>query len=350
MLDSVIRPPARYIYERQFKSGIYSINKDSVFPSFDSAAQEAVSVHDNFYFGIADAISNNYYDPQSYPALSDQSNDSAWFWTAGFGNLRFRYDMNADTTGVQTNTLSILSSLPPRYMYVVKSWKGLILVLAMLAALWALYIVIKTVSSKIFLRKYVQINHMMDQPPAVTCNDLIPGEENSDSIREDIDHGQLELAERKVIDMLKSHRRYYKEIWNQCSAKEKYLLFDFAHDGLLNYNNTIEIYSLIDRGILVVNKATDDVTICSRGFRAYIILQKGSPELVTMQKNYAANSTWQSFRIPFMILLLAVAGFIFFTQETTFQKIAALVTGISTIASLLLKLPFSSKAGTKAET
>ena len=97
-----------------------------------------------------------------------------------------------------------------------------------------------------------------------------------------------------------------------------------------------------------MNNATDDVTICSRGFRAYIILQKGSPELVTMQKNYAANSTWQSFRLPFMIVLLAVAGFIFFTQETTFQKIAALVTGISTISSLLLKLPFTSKAETKA--
>jgi len=347
-LESFLKPPASYVYDRQFKSGIYSINHDSIFPGIDRTAPESVALHDNFYFGIADAISNNYYDPQSYPALTDRANDNAWYWTAGNGHIRFRSDMNADTTGMQTNTISILSSLPQRYMYVVKSWKGLLLVSLLAVALWAMYVVIKTVCSKIFLRKYVQISLAMNATPSVECTNLLPEEEATESINTNIENGHLEIAERKVIELLKIHRRYYKEIWNQCSEKEKYLLFDFAHDGLLNYNNTIEIYNLIDKGILVVNRQTDDISICSRGFRAYIILQKGSPELVLMQKSYEANSTWQSFRLPFMILLLAIAGFIFFTQEATFQKIAALVTGISTISTLLLKLPFGSKPDLKA--
>lgn len=342
-LPPELRPPAGYVYDRQFKSGIYtgSHEKEVISPEIKVQSPGRL-LHENLYFDIADATSNNYYDPQSFPALRDRSYDTAWKWAEVNNRILFRYDMNADPLANQTNALSILSTMPPRYMYVVFSFRGFMLVLILGGILFGMYGLINIICSKIFLRKYVRI--ILDQGgPQVTCNQALSEEKTNAQMVPLEDSRLFDQAEKQVIDLLRENRRYYQDLWDSCSEKEKYLLFDFAHDGLMNYNNTIEIYSLIEKGILVVNRATDDVTICSRGFRAFILLQKGSSEMRLMHKNYEASSTWQSFRIPFLVILLSIAGFIFFTQEATFQKIAALVTGISTISSLLLKLPFTGK-------
>ncbi|MGZ4049884.1 MAG: hypothetical protein ACXVNN_11005, partial [Bacteroidia bacterium] len=64
---------------------------------------------------------------------------------------------------------------------------------------------------------------------------------------------------------------------------------------------------------------------------------RNSPEMYQMQKKFQQNSAWQSFRIPILVILLGIALFIFFTQEETFQKLTAIVAGVSSVLSLLLK-------------
>jgi uncharacterized membrane protein HdeD (DUF308 family) len=68
-----------------------------------------------------------------------------------------------------------------------------------------------------------------------------------------------------------------------------------------------------------------------------VLEKKNSPEMYQMQKKFQQNSSWQSFRTPVLIILLGIAMFIFFTQEQTFQKLTAIVAGVSSVLSLLLK-------------
>ena len=38
--------------------------------------------YEQFYFGIANEIGNNYYDPLLMPALKDSASGAAWYWAS----------------------------------------------------------------------------------------------------------------------------------------------------------------------------------------------------------------------------------------------------------------------------
>ena len=109
----------------------------------------------------------------------------------------------------------------------------------------------------------------------------------------------------------------------------------FAKDSLVNFKNIEPIYCLFEKGIFIIHDY--EVKLFSPSFRAYVLEKKNSPEMYQMQKKFQQNSSWQSFRTPVLIILLGIAMFIFFTQEQTFQKLTAIVAGVSSVLSLLLK-------------
>jgi hypothetical protein len=113
------------------------------------------------------------------------------------------------------------------------------------------------------------------------------------------------------------------------------MLLDFARDNLVNFKNVAEIYGLIDKGIFTEHE--DEIRLFSQSFRAYLMMKKNTTEAYELRKKFQQNSTWQSFRVPLLIILLGIALFIFFTQEETSQKFTAIIAGVSSLASLLLK-------------
>ena len=115
-------------------------------------------------------------------------------------------------------------------------------------------------------------------------------------------------------------------------------MYDFAHDGLMNFKNPTEIYHLIDRKLFQVDTENDRIRFFKPGFRAFILEKKGTDEITRLQKMHQANSAWRSFKIPFYIIIFAIATFIFFTQENTFQKILGLLGGFVTILNVMGRL------------
>ena len=141
--------------------------------------------------------------------------------------------------------------------------------------------------------------------------------------------------EKEAVQDLREGRELYNCIWNDCSAKEKFLLYGFATDGIVNYKNSKEIIELMNKGVLVVQD--ERLRLFSAGFRAFILYSVAETEITALQRQHKQNSTWQYIRVPLLILLMGTAALVFFTQQGVFDKILVLAGGISTLIGLITR-------------
>ena len=321
------------------------------------------SGYENFYFAISDQISNDYYNEGFIPALKDTSWDRSWIWARnGDTSLLFRYSMKPDT-GRKMNgpvfasqagmeLLNIRSNIPQRYIYLSDGLKLTMVILIVLILLCALYLLIRRISEGVFLKKFIEYGSRLGQqifPPYYTeyqhghGREEIHGEKLKDQVAEivfDYTPGPSEKKmnenEQYTISKLQEWKEYYAFILHKCSPSERYLLYNFAASGFINYKNVAEIYRLLDARILRVRE--EEIRMFSIGFRAYMLknyLQHGEKGVA---KHVGKRSAWQTFKTPFMVLLLAVAAFVFFTREEAWQRFSALITGLSTSIPLLFSL------------
>ena len=366
--ESLIIPD--YFKKLQYHSGIYTIYNDSFSLKNDSlpVKDSKQTNYEQYYFAIANDIGNNYYDPLLFPALKDTASDNAWYWSRSNKQLFFKYalpiNFSADSknkTSVQS--LNIISTFPSRYKFVGVSIRSLLLVVVVFLLIRGLYILLRSLAIKIFLKKYVdsgecekngenkieqflpEFYKTYDKPYPEFDEDVkklineydyyIPGDTNAIIYKQ----------EKDMIDTNKKLKTFYDFIWQKCNEKEKYLLLDFSKDSLVNFKNVEPIYCLLDKGLFIIHD--DEIKLFSASFRAYVLEKKDTTEIYQMQKKFQQNSTWQSFRIPLLIILFGIALFIFFTQEETFQKFAAIVAGASSVLSLLVKF-FQDNTGLSA--
>jgi hypothetical protein len=350
----------------QYGRGIYTIYHDRIGlnkkNNVDSLPQKSF---DDFYFDIANQISNNYYDPQSYPALKDSADDHSWFWfPPEQDSLSFWYAMQADLldTGYskrpQRAFIQINSLLPDRYIYLSSARKSYLIILLCGFLLWGLYKLIRAVAERIFLQKFIKTANI---PLSVEVKQNYIEEFKANYIAEELrikkladlenEYDRYSMAfskeesnryEMEIINSVEEFREFYHYIWQKCSEKERCLLVDLAKDGLMNFKNTAEIYLLIRKGVLIIHK--DEVKLLSASFRAYILENMPALQVDQLMIAHQKNGAWQSFRTPLLVILLSVAAFIFFTQEQIWQRIMALLAGFTTSLPLLMNI-FSSGTG-----
>jgi len=351
--------PKDYYQNLQYQSGIYKIYGDSInWNNGYMPPSKLKGSYEQFYFGIANEIGNNYYDPLLMPALKDSASDAAWYWASDNSSLYFKFTLPDNYKPVNEKndvgkSLSIVSNFPPRYLFVGFSLRGLILIIIVGALIIGLYRLLYSLSIKIFLKKYIETIKSKGFPEKeiemlqtdFKATRLAPYPEFDDDIknlRNEYDYyvpaqsnKEIYKQEKDMIDSKARLKVFYDFIWQKLTEKEKYLLLDFAQDNLMNFKNIEAIYHLLEKGLFIVND--DEIKIFSPSFRAYVFDKKNTAEIYQMQKQFQLNSSWQSFRTPLLIVLLGIALFIFFTQEETFQKLTAIVAGISSVLSLLLK-------------
>ena len=353
-----LRPPGNYFDQLQYQSGIYTIYHDSINWKTESVFATPTHSYEQFYFAIADDIGNNYYDPLLYPALKDSAADQAWQWSSRGNNLFFQYNL-AGNFSAGNNTkravqpLNITSVLPPRFMFVGVSLKGLVLLLSVLIFIQGMFSLLRALADRIFLKKYIA-TVSRNQYRESTISQLVTKLNNTDNkldprviidsnvFAEEYNHfipagskEAINTQEREIIDIIQKMQHFYNFVWNQCTQKEKYILFDFAKNNLINFKNVGPIYSIFRKGVFIINDS--EVKLFSVSFRAWVLEKKNTSEIYNMQKHFQQNSSWQSFRLPVLVIVLGIALFVFFTQEETFQKLTAVVAGISSVLSLLLK-------------
>jgi hypothetical protein len=237
--------------------------------------------------------------------------------------------------------MHIISIMPNSYLLNPGRGETVWILLVAGFLIWALYKWIKINVNLIFLRNYLHTAPVDSKSLIKDFYDATKGDVEANGRKvEELDgadcNDDLSDAERTIIDEVKKYEKLYDGIWEKCSKKEKYLLFDFAQDGLMNHKNTAEINELIKKGVLVVDE--DYIRFFSPSFRTYLLTTKNKDEFSNLRKTFHKNSSWKAFQIPLLILLLCIAVFIFFTQEAMFKQIIALVAGISGVVSFLPKV------------
>lgn len=326
-----------FIENRLIQQGVYTVDGDSTALVNSVVRNTAASTFERFYFTIAESLSNRYHDPKLYPALADSSADRRWQWALANGRVHLWYrNPLPDRAIANANScyLHIASALPGSYLFSDGNRPWVLGSLCLLVALllWGLYSWLRVTTENIFLMKFINA-YAVDGPKDRKTYAWAIDDVYADSWQRD----KLNVLDKEASRVVRGGETTYKEQWEAIpNEKEKYLLYDFAYDGLLNYKNTNEIHRLIDKGILVV--AGERLAFADPGFRAFLLNIPYEKELKQMHEKYQQHSTWQSLKGPLLLLLIGFASFIFFTQEAAFNKILAVGTGVTTLLSLLPKL------------
>ncbi|HWB24590.1 MAG TPA: hypothetical protein VG738_03880 [Chitinophagaceae bacterium] len=355
-IDTSVLPTGIY-NTLQFKRGVYSYNNDTLSVSRGPLpAPVKSSAIEKFYFEVADNFNTDYYDPQYLSNLQEGSSDSMWHWAnADSGKLKFLYTLSEGTQLRQDGTvplLTVTSTIPARYIYLQNPPRLFAVLILLTLIMIGLYKLIRGISLDIFLQKFVwryNDNQVLNQPPpffdAYCANEGVIQDSGKQSLREKIKSAifyyvpgynkkLMQEQERRTVLKAGAYEKYYAFVWSQCSDTEKYLLYNLAQTGFANYKNTTEVYHLLQQGVLVVKD--QETRFFSKGFRAYILQAAATGQIQDIDKIMPKSSAWAAFKTPFMVLLFAVASFIFLTRQETWQKFSALVTGVGTSLPLLI--------------
>ena len=352
--------PARFIDSLQYKKGIYLIPRYNISHTKGSIeSPQTDSGYEKFYFDFSDRISNDYYTEGFLPALRDTSRDRSWKWTRpSDSSLSFSFIMKPDTgsrnaAGIY-DLLNIQSEIPERFVFLSDKLKLSLLIIFIALALYGFYLLIYRISNGVFLKKFIMYGSKIGHsglPPYfkeyyLENNTGNAGDEEirvqSAGIIFDYqprnDDAIMNGYEQSTIGKLRIGRNYYAYVLSKCTAPEKYLLYNFALHGFINYKNVVEIYRLLDLGILCVKPEEEEVRMFSLGFRAYVLKNYAHEGDRIISKQAAKKSSWQLFKTPFMVLLFAVAAFVFFTRQETWQRFSALIAALSSSVPLLMGL------------
>jgi hypothetical protein len=168
--------------------------------------------------------------------------------------------------------------------------------------------------------------------------------EEHDSYGPNLGEDEAIAGEKQIIAKAKALKNFYDTVWKGCTDEQKYLLNNFSKSGLMNFRATSDIHSLLEKGILIQKKGR--IQLFSKSFRAYILQLLPAEQMEELAKKMGGHSTWQSFRKPFLLILMGAAAFIFFTQQEAWQRIMALITAFTTSLPLFLNV-FSSSGSNK---
>ena len=160
-------------------------------------------------------------------------------------------------------------------------------------------------------------NYLLQLTPAVTefkdqcCSQL------GDSFPEEIITDKiLALAEK-----------FYEEIFNSCTAQEKYLLLDFAHDSILNPKNEKVIYNLLDKGLLV--RRCDKINLMNKSFRKFLISKLSMVKMLESELSKdAVSGTWHGYRVTLILIIISLFAFITMANQDFLDNLNRLFVAI----------------------
>lgn len=379
----LLDPPENYIDTLQLSAGIYTIYKDKIsVTEHNNHSKDPSFIFEQFYFSIANEIGNNYYDPLLIPSLQDSATGNVWHWSKinpqdsekktgstekndGEEKIYFTYHLYAHPEADSNNhfkrntrkALLITSTFPSRYIFIKPSREGFLLLLLVAGVIYGLYRLLKYISYHLFLlkfiggandtdatkkekllelyRQYQSYRDSVGQPVGLTEKDVLDLQNEDDQYKLSAERADEYLLEKTMFTAMEKYSHFFEFIWNKFSPREKFLLLNYAQNSFINFKNTEAITHLLQAGIF--NVKDEELKIFSVSFRSYVLKQKSSEEMMQLKTELRQESTWQSFRVPLLITILGVALFILITQEQTFQKITAILTGLTTAFSLLVK-------------
>lgn len=130
---------------------------------------------------------------------------------------------------------------------------------------------------------------------------------------------------------------YYRRLWSTCSEEEKFFLYDLAQDGLVNARNMGVLSSLLGKGLLIRGKDMK-LKILNESFKNFVLTVVDPAEALRYEKKVSRASSWHAYRTPFLLIIIGIGLFIFFTQKQAWLNIVAIGTAVTTILTLMPRL------------
>jgi len=147
--------------------------------------------------------------------------------------------------------------------------------------------------------------------------------------------GFVTLTREHLIGRIANQARaYYTHIWNSCSTGEKLTLCHLGQDRLLSHRDP-DIEALLRRELIVRDH---DVHLFNDSFRQFVKSAEKVSFVAEQDKQAQQGSLWQTLKVPILVVMLAIAAFLFVTQQDVFSSSLALVTGITTLVPAMLKV------------
>jgi len=144
-------------------------------------------------------------------------------------------------------------------------------------------------------------------------------------------------TEQEIIELVESRAKlYYRSLWSSCEEEEHYMIFDLAKDGVVNGKNKDVFDGLARKGIIIVSDKSP--SIMNKSFRNFVRTSIRPEEALRLLDKQKKEGNWNRFRFPIAAIIIALGGFLVFTQREFLNETTALIGGVAVIVPVLQRL------------
>jgi hypothetical protein len=153
--------------------------------------------------------------------------------------------------------------------------------------------------------------------------------QSEDPISQEPEHPENEELVAKEADQLEI---YYRGIWAACSPDEKMTLFRVAKDGLVGRFDP-HLRPLMLRGLIVRDPS---LGVMLPSFRMFVLKTCVADGVDRLQADEMSH--WERWKLPLLLVVVAMISFLFITQRELFDNTVYIVTGVTGGLMALLRL------------
>ena len=121
-----------------------------------------------------------------------------------------------------------------------------------------------------------------------------------------------ERYEKSILSVQRYNKAYFITIWQKLNLREKKLIYYFASDGFINYTNRETMTTLIQKGVLTLNYQQDYITLFSKSFRNYVLLNTSTEDMDAFRKDEKKKGNTkliQAAAVSFVFISIAIISF-----------------------------------------
>ncbi len=158
--------------------------------------------------------------------------------------------------------------------------------------------------------------------------------------------GFITMSRKELMErILNQASPYYTSIWNSCSAGERQTLCHLAQDRLLSHRDP-DLGPLLRRELIV---REHDLHLFNDSFRQFVKSSDRAAIVDEHDKEAQRGSLWQTLKFPILVVMVAIAAFLFLTQQDLYSRSLALMTGLTTLIPAVFKVAsmFHSDSGSR---
>jgi hypothetical protein len=142
-----------------------------------------------------------------------------------------------------------------------------------------------------------------------------------------------QTKEKIILKIQELSQHYYKQFLNSCTRTERYVLYDFSQNMLVNSNNLETIDILLKKGLMVYDGT---FKLMNESFRNFILSAITPGEAKDLVKGLNGHVNWKSYKALFLLIAMGVAVFLAF-QESLLTNVNAIITTVIGGIAMLTK-------------